>query len=414
MRLRLSAVLASLPRTYWLLWVGTLVNRLGSFVIPFLTLYLTQRRGLPISQAALMVSLFGAGSFSAALIGGELADRLGRRPVMLLSFLLAPLNMLALGLVQPLALLALLTFTQGLLTDLYRPAVSAAIADLVPSEDRPRAFGYLYWAINLGFAIAPVVAGLMARLDYFLLFAGDAATTFAFGLIVLAGVRETRPPEAHAASKAPLRQRVGQLRRSPLMLLFCALALAFGIIYMQANVTLPVDMAAHGLGPEQYGLAIAVNGVLIVLLGLPASHAAGRWPRYGALAVAAILAGAGFGLTGLASTLLLFGLSIGVWTLGEITASTIAPAIVADLSPIELRGLFQGAFGAAWGLSAFAGPLLGGWVYQRFGAGTLWGGCLILGSFLALGYLALGRRASRSDAGVLAAAASPPPAESSP
>ena len=163
MRSRLSAVVASLPRAYWLLWLGTLINRLGSFVIPFLTLYLTQRRGLPIGQAALMVSLFGAGSFSAALIGGELADRLGRRPVMLLSFLLAPFNMIALGLVQPLALLALLTFTQGLLTDLYRPAVSAAIADLVPAEERPRAYGYLYWAINLGFAIAPVVAGLIAR-----------------------------------------------------------------------------------------------------------------------------------------------------------------------------------------------------------------------------------------------------------
>jgi len=329
---------------------------------------------------------------------------------MLLSFLLSPLNMIALGLVQPLALLALLTFTQGLLTDLYRPAVSAAIADLVPPEDRPRAFGYLYWAINLGFAIAPVVAGLMARFDYFLLFVGDAATTFAFGLIVLAGVRETRPAEAHAASKAPLRQRIGQLRSSPLMLLFCALALGFGIIYMQANVTLPVDMASHGLGPEQYGLAIAVNGVLIVLLGLPASHAAGRWPRYGAMAVAALLAGAGFGLTGLASTLLLFGLSIGVWTLGEIAASTIAPAIVADLSPVELRGLFQGAFGAAWGLSAFAGPLLGGWVYQRFGAGALWSGCLTLGAFLTLGYLALGRRASRAGMGAsMARAPSPPP-----
>jgi MFS family permease len=410
MRSRLSAVIASLPRSYWLLWIGTLVNRLGSFVIPFLTLYLTQRRGLPVSQAALMVSLFGAGSFTSALIGGELADRLGRRPVMLLSFLLAPLNMIALGLAQPLALLAALTFTQGLLTDLYRPAVSAAIADLVPSEDRPRAFGYLYWAINLGFAIAPVLAGLMARLDYFLLFVGDAATTFAFGLIVLAGVRETRPAEARAASKAPLRQRIGQLRSSPLMLLFCGLALAFGIIYMQAHVTLPVDMAAHGLGPEQYGLAIAVNGVLIVLLGLPASHAAGRWPRYGAMAVAALLAGAGFGLTGLASSLPLFGLSIGVWTLGEIAASTIAPAIVADLSPVELRGLFQGAYGAAWGLSAFAGPLLGGWVYQHLGATSLWAGCLGLGLLLTLGYFALGRRATRANPGASMVATPPPPA----
>lgn len=397
MRLRPPAVLASLPRTFWLLWLGTLVNRLGGFVVPFLTLYLTQRRGLPVAQAALMVSLFGAGSFSAALLGGELADRLGRRPVMLLSFLLAPLNMIALGLVQPLALLATLTFTQGLLTDLYRPAVSAAIADLVPAEDRPRAFGYMYWAINLGFAIAPVLAGLMARLDYFLLFVGDAATTFAFGLIVLAGVRETRPPEAHAASKAPLRARIGQLRRSPLMLLFCALALASGMIFMQANITLPVVMASHGLGPGQYGLAIAVNGVLIVLLGLPASHAAGRWPRYAAMALAAILVGAGFGLTGLAGTLLAFGLSIGVWTLGEIVAATIAPAIVADLSPVELRGLFQGAYSAAWGLSAFGGPLLGGWVYQQLGSDALWAGCLALGLILAGGYLGLGRRAAKFD-----------------
>ena len=395
MRARLAAVLAALPRTYWLLWLGTLINRLGGFVVPFLTLYLTQQRGLPISQAALMVSLYGAGAFTSALVGGELADRLGRRPVMLLSFLVAPLNMVALGLVQPLALLTVLTFTQGLLTELYRPAVSAAIADLVPSEERPRAFGYLYWAINLGFAFAPVLAGVMARLDYFLLFVGDAATTFVFGLIVLAGVRETRPAEAHAASRSPLPIRLRQLGASPLMLLFCALALAFGMIYMQAHVALPVDMAAHGLGPEAYGLAIAVNGMLIVVLGLPASHAAVRWPRYGAMAVAAVLTGAGFGLTGLAGTLPLFALSIGVWTLGEIAGSTVAPAIVADLSPVELRGLFQGTYGAAWGLSAFAGPLVGGVVVQRFGAGALWLGCLVLGLLLALGYLALGRRARR-------------------
>jgi MFS family permease len=114
------------------------------------------------------------------------------------------------------------------------------------------------------------------------------------------------------------------------------------------------------------------------------------------MAVAALLAGVGFGLTGLASTWLLFGLSVGVWTLGEIVASTIAPAIVADLSPVDLRGLFQGAFAAAWGLSAFAGPLLGGWIYQRYGAGALWSACLVLGGFLALGYLALGRRARRA------------------
>ena len=81
----LASLIEGLPPTYWLIWAGTLINRLGGFVIPFLTLYLTTQRQIPVSQAALMVSLFGAGSFIAQLSGGELTDRLGRRPVMLMA-----------------------------------------------------------------------------------------------------------------------------------------------------------------------------------------------------------------------------------------------------------------------------------------------------------------------------------------
>jgi len=221
---RLASITEGLPRTYWLLWLGTLINRLGGFVVPFLTLYLTQERGLPVSQAALLVSLFGAGSFTAALVGGELTDRLGRRPVMLLSFLLAPVTMIALGLARPLTILAPLVYLQGFLTDLHRPAVSAMIADLIPSEQRPRAFGYLYWAINLGFAFAPILAGLMARFDYLLLFVGDAITTFVYGLIVYFGVRETRPQQAQTAARTSLQQRLTQVRSNPVLLLFAGLA----------------------------------------------------------------------------------------------------------------------------------------------------------------------------------------------
>jgi MFS family permease len=393
---RLTSITAGLPRTYWLLWVGTLINRLGGFVVPFLTLYLTQQRGLPVSQAALMVSLFGAGSFTAALIGGELTDRIGRRPVMLLSFLLAPVTMVALGVVQPLAFLAPLVYLQGFLTDLYRPAVSAMIADLLPAAERPRAFGYLYWAINLGFAAAPILAGLMARIDYMLLFVGDALTTLVFGLIVFFGVPESRPLEALAASRSSLRQRIQQVRSVPLMLFFAGLALGAGLIYMQGHVTLPVDMASHGLGPEQYGLAIAVNGLLIVLVSLPVSNLAVHWRRFPAMAASAVFLAFGFGLTGLADSLLLFGLAVAVWTVGEIISATLSPAIVADLSPIDLRGLFQGVYGASWGLAAFLGPLLGGWIYQNLGPQALWFGCFGLGLLLAAGYLALGTRAVKS------------------
>ena len=392
---RFKSLTEGLPPTYWLIWTGTLINRLGGFVIPFLTLYLTTQREIPVSQAAFMVSLFGAGSFIAQLTGGELTDRLGRRPVMLTSFLVTPAAMIILGLSRAIPLIAVATFAVGFFTDLYRPAVGAAIADLVPSESRTRAYGYNYWAINLGAAVAPVIAGLLANYTYLALFIGDALTTFVFGLIVYFGIRETRPVEAQGVGGATLRKRLTQLKSEPILLLFSLLALFFGIIYMQGFVTLPVDMATHGLGPEQYGLAIAINGFLIVLVSIPVSNIAGRWPRFEAMAVSAVFLGLGFGFGALASTFPLYALSVGIWTLGEIAASAVAPAIIADLAPVELRGLYQGIFGSAWGLSFFIGPLVGGWVYEHLGANLLWSSCLVLGILLMLGYLAMSAPAKR-------------------
>lgn len=396
MRMRLGFLRnTGLPRTFWLLWAGTIVNRLGGFVIPFLALYLTGPRGLPVGQAALMVSLFGGGSFAASLVGGDLSDRLGRRPVMLLSFMVAPAAMLVVGLARSISLIAVATLVLGFFTDLYRPAVNAAVADIVPSADRPRAYGYIYWAVNLGAAVAPVAAGLLARTSYLLLFVGDALTTLLFGLIVWWGVRETRPAELEGRPSLPVGERVRALWAEPVLLAFTGLALVFGTIYAQSHVTLPVDMAANGLSPEQYGLVIAINGALIVILGIPASNAARRWPRFGALAIAGLLLGIGFGLPAVVASFGGYALSVAIWTLGEIAGATVAPSVVADLAPIDKRGLYQGVFGAAWGLAFLTGPVLGGWIYQTRGPEALWGVCLIAGVLLFFGYLALGRVAQR-------------------
>ena len=386
---RIAALTEGLPPTFWLIWTGTLVNRLGGFVIPFLTLYLTAQRAIPVGRAALIVSLFGAGSFLAQLGGGELTDRLGRRPVMLMSFFVTPVFMIMLGLARDLLLISAATFIVGFFMDLYRPAVGAAIADLVPPESRTRAYGYNYWAINLGAAVAPLLAGLMASYNYLILFVADALTTAVFGLIVFFGIRETRPAEAQHTSHSPVSERITQLRREPILLIFSLITLFFGVIYMQGNVTLPLDMQSHGLGPRDYGVAIAVNGFLIILVTIPVSNMAAKWPRFETVAISAVLLGAGFGFTALATSLPLFALSVALWTLGEIAATSVSPAIIADLSPVRLRGLYQGIFGAAWGLSYFIGPLAGGWVYEQLGSTALWIGCLLLGLVLSLCYLAL-------------------------
>jgi MFS family permease len=178
-------------------------------------------------------------------------------------------------------------------------------------------------------------------------------------------------------------------------LIFSFITLFFGMIYAQGYVGLPVDMQSHGLGSQDYGVAIAVNGFLIILVTIPISNMARKWPRFETVAVSAVLLGVGFGFTAFASNLPLFVLSVAIWTLGEIAATSVAPTIIADLSPIELRGLYQGIFGAAWGLSFFLGPLAGGWIYDHLGSDALWIGCLILGVVIAFGYLALSAPAKR-------------------
>jgi len=388
-RSRLAGVTAGLPPAYWLLWLGTVVNRLGGFVVPFLSLYLTSGRGISIGQAGLTVALFGAGSFAANLAGGELADRFGRRPVLLLSLMGAPLVTLALGFARQLPVIAAATAALGFFTDLYRPAVNAAVTDLVAPTDRTRGFAYMYWAINVGAGIAPVIAGLMAHLDYFLLFAGDALTTLVYGLLVLWRFPETQTSAVSHAAHVPLASRVRQVAREPILLVFSLLGLLYGAIYQQGNVTLPLDMLAHGLGPSDYGAAISVNGILIVLITIQVSRLIGRWPRFPAIALAAVLTGLGFGLNGFARALPAYALGVAIWTLGEVISAAVAPTIIADLSPPEFRGLYMGVFGSAWGLSFFVGPLVGTWAFEQFSADGLWLACAVLGACLGGAYMLL-------------------------
>jgi len=103
-------VYASLPPTYWTIWLGTLVNRMGGFVVPFLALYITQKRHASEAAAGLVVSLYGAGNIVASLVGGTMTDRLGRRATMLVSLFGGAAAMMAIGLVSSLPAIGAATF----------------------------------------------------------------------------------------------------------------------------------------------------------------------------------------------------------------------------------------------------------------------------------------------------------------
>jgi MFS family permease len=372
---QVRATVGGLPSTYWVLWTGSLVNRLGTFVVPFLALYLTRERGFTVEQAGLVVSLYGAGVVVSGPLGGTLADRLGRRAALVSGLWLGAASMLLLAFAREPLWIRVAAFMLGMLGDLYRPAVAATISDIVPPQDRDRAFGLLFWVVNVGFAIAFPLGGLLAGSGFFILFMVDALTTFLYGCLVLLKVPDGRPQRAPSdsplLSTAPFRDIT--------FLNFLLPSFLVTLVFFQSLGALALDLGSRGMGPAEFGLVMAVNCALIVLVQPFSARWVSKWRRSGVLASAAVLMGLGFGLHTLSFNVPLAMLAVGVWTLGEILSASVSSSVVADLAPAELRGSYQGAYLMSWGLAFCVAPALGGWVLGRYGGLTLWGGCLLLG-----------------------------------
>jgi MFS family permease len=380
-----------LPGPYWTLVVGTFITRAGSFIVPLLFVYLTQVRGLSLSAAGLVTSLFGAGALLGSLAGGSLADGLGRKRTILLSLVSGALTMLLLGAAREPWQLAITAFSLGLTGDMYRPAAQAVVADVVAPAHRLKAFGIQYWAINLGFTFAALVGGFMAERNFTILFWGDAATTLALAAIVWRRLPETRPPPSLSqpvAKKTSFFAPFVDRAFAP----FLVLNFLVVLVFMQHLTGLPADMHQKGLSTEAFGVVIAANGVLIVLLQPWVTERVRGIPRPVLLAAAAALTGLGFGLTALATTVPLYLLTVGLWTLGEIIFSPVNASIVADLSPAASRGRYQGAFTLTWALGAMVSPATGPRLVESIGLTGLWLSCALLGLVTAAAHLVVTAR----------------------
>ncbi|RKP49301.1 MDR family MFS transporter [Trinickia fusca] len=386
----------SLPVTYWTLWLGTLVNKAGGFVIPFLALYITAQGGSE-ADAGLVMALYGAGAILAGVTGGVLADRVGRRATILFSVFGGAVSMLAIGFSRSLPAIGATTFLMGWAAEMYRPAVSAATADLVPAADRTRAYGHLYWANNLGFAIAPTLGGILALASYTSLFIGDAVTMVAFGALVLARVPETRPEAAPPEGEEKRNEAAGRagaglgaaLADLP-FLGFVLLMLGLMLVMWQDRTSLPLDMRRHGIGEATYGWIVSINGVLVVLFQPRITRALLAYPRAGVLACASFLFGLGYGLYGVVGSVPGYVLAVVVTTVGEMAAVPTASAVVADLAPAAQRGRYQGVYSMSFGVASCLGPLLGVAVLHHAGGRALWLGCFAVMLLVTVGQLALG------------------------
>ena len=392
---RWAAQAGGLPRTFWYLWSGTLVNRLGSAVGPFLALYLTDERGFSPARAGLVLTALGLGNAVAQPVGGVLADRVGRRATMLLGLVGAAVTLVLVGAASTLPVLLVAVLAYGLCLDLVRPAVQAALADVVPERDRVRAYALNFWAVNLGFSVAVPLGGFLAERGYWWLFALDAASSLAFAVVVLLRIPETRPERLPGSDPGTLRE---VLRDRLLVALVACVVLQAGV-YLQAFTTLPLVVTGDGLGASDYGLVLGLNAVLIIvfqplLLGVLSGRHRGRL-----LLLAAVLQSVGIALHGLADSLPAHAGAVGVWTVGEVLQAGLLASVVAGLAPAHLRGRYMGVFGMSFGLAALVAPLAGTSVLEHVGEPALWLGCAVLGSASGVGLLLVSGSAQRRSGG---------------
>ncbi|MEU6492234.1 MFS transporter [Streptomyces sp. NPDC046984] len=390
-----------LPKGFGVLWAGTLVNRAGTFVAPFLTIYLTEYHQLAVSAITPILVGYGAGVMLSSPLGGVLADRIGRRRTMVVGLLAAAICQLLLALVRGVLLIGIVVFLLGLVGDVFRPAAQATVADVVPEKDQARAFGLLHWALNLAAPVAALGAGWLATRSWTTLFLIDALSSLTFAALV-----QTRLPRTPAKPEGGDPQSPTSPRRwSGALVGVCLLTLAVFFTYFQTSYVVPANLLDSGLQPEDYGIMMAVNGAFVAVVQPLAGPWLTRIPKRHAIGTGALLIGVGLGSTGLAHTLPLVLVTVVVWSLGEIAVAALLPSLVADLAPAESRGRYMGAFGASIGAAGVMAPL--GIALYHANSSLVWWLCLTLGGAAWPGVVVLTKTVGVRG-GKLAGAGQPP------
>ncbi|MCP3979144.1 MAG: MFS transporter [bacterium] len=377
-----------LPRPLWLLSGVTLVNRAGTMVVPFISLYLAQDRGISTTVVGRILALYGIGAMIGAYLGGWLSDRIGALRTQKLSLVGSGFAFLVLGMQESMLGISIAAFVASVISEAYRPAAMSSMAQIAPRELQARAFALLRLAVNVGQALGPAAAGFLALRSYMWLFVGDAATCWLAALIVVVGFRGS---DAHGASPAAERAEV---RRSPwrdvpfvlLMLIVVSLAAAFFQIFS----TVPLYFSeGYGFREDVIGTLFALNALLIVLFEMVLIHRTEKYDRLSLIGLGSFLTCAGLALMPLGSGVLFVALTVTVWTFGEMLTMPLMSAAVAERAPANSRGRYMGFFTMSFALAFVFAPALGTWVYATISPAALWYGIGVLGVLLWVASLAL-------------------------
>lgn len=385
-----------LPPTIWFLSLVSLINRAGGMVVAFMTLYLTQELHFDIRQAGYVMGFFGLGALAGAYWGGRLTDRLGYYPVQMWSLILNGLMLLLVMLVREFTLMCGAVFLLSLISEVFRPANSVAIAVHSDPETRTRSVSLYRMSVNLGWAVAPALGGLLAEIGWSWLFWVDGLTCLlaALALRLLVPPKTAEPQKPHATDPSQPSAADSPYRDKP-YLWFVLLTLLNAIVFMQFIWTVPVFFKEQYHWTEGFiGIVAAMNGLLVFLVEMPLIYQIdGRRPklefvRFGlilyALAYAAFMIPAGH-----IGSALLFTLGL---SLGEIFVMPFSFNYAYARAASHNAGQYMALYTMAYSLANIIAPLFGTQIIAAWGYHTLWAALIGLSAVAWGGFWLLQKR----------------------
>jgi MFS family permease len=391
---RLSKIYHEFPSKFWMVVLVAFIDRIGgTLLFPFFSLYITQKFGVSMTLAGIILGAFSAFGLVGSMVGGALTDRFGRRNLILFGLVFSALSTLSLGLVNTLAMLYPLVVVIGLLSNIAGPAHDAMIADLLPDNKRSEGFGILRVVANLAWIIGPTVGGVVAARSFFMLFVIDSVLSCIVAVLFYKLIPETKPAAPAEKSHESVWQTVAGYRHVLRDLAFMAFLLAsmlMLVVYQQMYNTLPVYLRdTNGFTPSAYGFFLTTSAITVVLFQFWVTRSIKNRPPFLMMALGTVFYAIGFGMIGFISAYALFLLTSVVITIGEMILMPTSQALAANFAPVEMRGRYMAVFGLSWAIPSMIGPGAGGWILDNYNPNLLWFGGGLLCLLSALSFLGL-------------------------
>lgn len=393
---KIRTVYHGYPRAFWIYNVIVFIDRLGGFMLyPFFALYLTEKFDIGMSTVGLLFAIFSISGMIGSALGGALADRMGRKVVIIFSLVLSSISALGMGFAPTIGIFIAVVAVVGTLSSIGHPAHEAVVADLLPPERRAEGYGIIRVVFNMAVIIAPLIAGLLIANSYLTLFLVDAGISLVSAAIVLLALPETKPQAQAHVKPETMRQTFagyGRVFKNTPFVAFIAVTVMMTLVYMNMNSTLGVYLRdEHGLPELHYGWLISINAILVVILQFWVTRRLEKYKPMLMMAAGSLLYALGFAMYGFVAGFGMFVAAMVIITIGEMVVSPFQQSLVASFAPEDMRGRYMAVSGLSWSISFTVGPYLAGLLLDSANPSLLWTFAGIVGMLATLGFVFLNK-----------------------